>query len=392
MFCSHSIKWEPYRKACNGVEILGVATDHVVVRHCALYDKDEIGELSLGIPALLIIDVQFGMFGESAPVYNGEILLSRICSLIAQARSSSVPIFYIQHDGGVRSNLEHGAPEWEIHPSITPGQGDTVIEKRTPDSFFETDLDASLRNLGVNKLVVCGIQSDVCVDTTCRRAFSLGYDVTLVSDAHSTWPRGTLNAVDIITHHNDVLKWFADVKPASEISFETCTNPENDVVQIGHIHVTPSCTEEDRIWLRDFWLTEWGGETMVSKGEVHSIQDVEALIAWQGETRVGVATYHIGIGEAELISINATDAGLGVGSTLLQAVERVVRDAGAQRIWLITSNDNLDAIRFYQRREYRIVTVYPNAIDGARRLKPSIPLIGYYDIPIHDEWELEKFL
>ena len=92
------------------------------------------------------------------------------------------------------------------------------------------------------------------------------------------------------------------------------------------------------------------------------------------------------------MSINAAVEGLGVGSVLISAVEESVQKAGIRRIWLITSNDNLDALRFYQRRGYRITAVYPNAIDEARKLKPTIPELGYYKIPIHDELELEKFL
>lgn len=90
------------------------------------------------------------------------------------------------------------------------------------------------------------------------------------------------------------------------------------------------------------------------------------------------------------MSINSTVEGPGIGSTLISFVEQTVRLAGIGRIWLVTSNDNLDALRFYQRRGYRIVAVRPNAIDEARQLKPSIPHVGYYDIPIHDELELEK--
>ena len=92
------------------------------------------------------------------------------------------------------------------------------------------------------------------------------------------------------------------------------------------------------------------------------------------------------------MSINATVEGLGAGSALISAVEQAVNRAGVGRIWLITSNDNLDALRFYQRRGYRITAVYPNAIDEARKLKPTIPQVGYYEIPIHDEIELEKLL
>lgn len=94
-----------------------------------------------------------------------------------------------------------------------------MIEKKTPDSFHGTSLDTVLGNLGVQRLVLCGIQSEVCVDTTCRRAFSLGYDVVLVGDAHGTWNRGSLGVKQVIDNENDVLRWFADVRSSKEIEF-----------------------------------------------------------------------------------------------------------------------------------------------------------------------------
>jgi GNAT superfamily N-acetyltransferase len=93
-----------------------------------------------------------------------------------------------------------------------------------------------------------------------------------------------------------------------------------------------------------------------------------------------------------LTSLNAVAAGKGVGSALLAAVENAVRAAGACRLWLITTNDNVDALRFYQRRGFRLTRLHAGAVDEARRLKPTIPAIGEYGIPIHDEIVLEKAL
>jgi GNAT superfamily N-acetyltransferase len=131
---------------------------------------------------------------------------------------------------------------------------------------------------------------------------------------------------------------------------------------------------------------------MISKGKKHHFQDLDSVIAWVDGVRVGAATYRLDIDECELMSINSTVEGLGIGGNLINTVEQTVKQSGISRIWLITSNDNLDALRFYQRRGYRISAVYPNAIDEARKLKPTIPQVGYYDIPIHDEIELEKLL
>ncbi len=158
------------------------------------------------------------------------------------------------------------------------------------------------------------------------------------------------------------------------------------------VEISRPLTTEDNEWLRNLWLSEWGGETMISKGKTYHFQDLHSFIALSDGVRVGAATYHLGIDECELMSINSTVEGLGVGSTLISAVEQTAQQSGISRIWLITSNDNLDALRFYQRRGYRITAVYPNAIDEARKLKLAIPQLGYYDIPIHDEIELEKLL
>jgi len=173
----------------------------------------------MGKTALLVIDVQAGMFDPSDPVHEGEALLGVISGLIEKARAAGAPVIYIQHDAGPGKPLAHGAPGWEIHPAIAPGPDDVVVGKRTPDSFHETSLQQELQADGVSKLILCGIQTDYCVDTTCRRAFSQGYDVTLVSDGHSTWGSKHLTADQIRAHHNRVLRAFADVRPASEVAF-----------------------------------------------------------------------------------------------------------------------------------------------------------------------------
>lgn len=169
--------------------------------------------------ALLIIDVQNGMFQEGNIVYKGKELLQNLNELIVKARYSEVPIFYIQHNASPGNPLEYGTKGWEIHPDITPNSQDVIIQKTTPDSFYKTSLEAELKEQGVKHLVIAGIQTEVCVDTTCRRAFSMEYIVTLASDAHSTWNSQDITAQQIINHHNGVLRWFADVYPCKEISF-----------------------------------------------------------------------------------------------------------------------------------------------------------------------------
>ncbi len=170
--------------------------------------------------ALVIIDMQLGNFQGSDPVYDGEILLSKVQRLIGKARDEGVPVFFVQNKGREGDPDEIGTPGWEIHPTIAPKEGDVVIEKATPDAFHRTTLSQELRSKGIEKLVIAGLQTEYCIDTTCRRAYSLGYDVVLVKDAHSTWDSSSLTAEQIVEHHNQVLGgWFVTLKNQNEIEF-----------------------------------------------------------------------------------------------------------------------------------------------------------------------------
>ena len=167
--------------------------------------------------AFLVIDVQNAMFDESDPIYEGEQLLRNLQDLINKARTANVPVFFVQHND---EEFENGTPPWEIHSSIAPNEGEVVIQKHTPDSFHETGLHEKLKAEQIQNLVIAGNQTEYCVDTTSRRAFSLGYNVTLVKDAHRTRDSNTLSAKQIIDHHNEVLgNAFAALKETKEIQF-----------------------------------------------------------------------------------------------------------------------------------------------------------------------------
>lgn len=171
--------------------------------------------------ALLIVDVQLGMFDDSAPVYNGDVLLTTIADLISEARMVVIPIIHVQHNGGKDHLLRPDGLGWPIHPAIEPTNNELVIHKHHPDSFQETNLQHGLEVQGIRHLIVAGIQTEYCIDTTCRRAYSLGYEVTLLQDAHSTWDTEHLKASQIIAHHNQVLgSWFVTLETANEIQFD----------------------------------------------------------------------------------------------------------------------------------------------------------------------------
>lgn len=141
-----------------------------------------------------------------------------------------------------------------------------------------------------------------------------------------------------------------------------------------------------------FLEAHWGSVQIVSRGRIHHADTLPAFIAIWDEQLVGLVTYTIEDGVCEIVSLDSLMVRIGVGTALVEAVVYEAAHAGCQRVWLITSNDNLAALGFYQRRGFRLVAVHPNAIDAAREIKPNIPLIGMDNIPIHDEIELEMWL
>jgi RimJ/RimL family protein N-acetyltransferase len=105
-----------------------------------------------------------------------------------------------------------------------------------------------------------------------------------------------------------------------------------------------------------------------------------------------LVTYRIVAKECEIVTLDSLQTGMGIGTALLDAVEQAAQQARCRRIWLITTNDNLTALRFYQKRGFSLVAVHRGAVEQARRLKPEIPACGQYGIPIQDEIELELLL
>ena len=172
--------------------------------------------------ALVIIDTQVGLV-RLAPSEVQDRVLSNVTVLLSKARSSGIPVLFIQHDGPKGHLLEAETAAWAIHPSILPISGERIIRKKASDSFFETRLAEELQSGEISHLIVVGGMTEYCVDTTCRRAVTLGYDVTLVADAHLTRDTPVLTASQIIAHHNLLLDGFAagmhsiKVTPAGEI-------------------------------------------------------------------------------------------------------------------------------------------------------------------------------
>ncbi|HEX3811555.1 MAG TPA: GNAT family N-acetyltransferase [Mycobacteriales bacterium] len=146
-------------------------------------------------------------------------------------------------------------------------------------------------------------------------------------------------------------------------------------------------TAQDAGRIADRLTDSWGETRAVGHGVVYDLTALPALLAESDGELVGVLTYQIDGDDFQIVSIDATNRQQGVGTGLIDAA--TARAAGCRRIWLTTTNDNLDALRFYQRRGFRLVALRPDAVRLSRRLKPSIPEIGAYGIAIRDELDLE---
>ena len=148
----------------------------------------------------------------------------------------------------------------------------------------------------------------------------------------------------------------------------------------------------DREWVSQFILEHWGSNKVVSRGVVYYPQDLPGFVAVYDSEKVGLVTYNISGASCEIVTINSIRPSTGVGTALIEAVKDTAMQSGCKRLWLITTNDNLNAFRFYQKRGFVLVAVHRNALDLSRKLKPEIPLIGDDGIPLRDEIELELML
>ena len=148
-------------------------------------------------------------------------------------------------------------------------------------------------------------------------------------------------------------------------------------------------SDRDRTWVRERTELLFGGHMVVSGEVVHQPAELPGFICCEGSERVGLATFQVDGDSCELVTIDALCQWCGVGSALLEAVEKAAVAAGCTSLWTITTNDNLNALRFYQKRGFRLVAVHRGAVNESRRIKPEIPLIGFDGIPLTDEIELE---
>ena len=165
--------------------------------------------------ALVIIDVQTAMFMEEAKPYRGDEVVGNICSLLDKAREKGIPVVFVQHDD---EWMQKGSAGWQQHPALVPLENEYHAYKQTRDSFYQTELDGILKGLGADTLIFCGMQTEYCVNATCGRAYTLGYQAYLASDGHTTFDSEVLSAEQMIKHHNNFLQsGFLRVKTTKEI-------------------------------------------------------------------------------------------------------------------------------------------------------------------------------
>jgi nicotinamidase-related amidase len=175
--------------------------------------------------AVLVIDVQQGLCEGPDAAHDCPGTITPINSVTHRAREAGVPVFFIQHESSA-GYLEHSSREWQLATGLQVDEGDRRIRKSTPDAFLRTELHEALKALGVTHLVVCGMHTEYCVDTTTRKALALGYPVILLADGHTSAGNEALTAPQVIAHHNATLTNISSFGPkaqairCSEIQFQ----------------------------------------------------------------------------------------------------------------------------------------------------------------------------
>ncbi len=149
-------------------------------------------------------------------------------------------------------------------------------------------------------------------------------------------------------------------------------------------------TDEDQAWIQRWIIFQWGAAYVIAHDTRYDPETLPGVVAvdTNGET-IGLITYIIQDEECELITLNSIREGIGVGTALIEAVKQRAHHENCKRVWLVVTNDNLNAIRFYQKRGFHLVRIHRGSVTRARKQKPEIPEIGYFGIPIRDEVELD---
>lgn len=151
-------------------------------------------------------------------------------------------------------------------------------------------------------------------------------------------------------------------------------------------------TNDTRELVNQFFIDNWYSTDMSIRGKIIDGTKLDGFLLQEDNTIVGLITYTFFDDICEIVSFDSKRENIGIGSALLRELEEVARDNSCNKMRLITTNDNMRALQFYQKRGYCLTKLYPNAMDEVRKVKPDVPLLGDNDIPLRDEIELEKQL
>ncbi|MBI9043871.1 MAG: GNAT family N-acetyltransferase [Anaerolineaceae bacterium] len=145
-------------------------------------------------------------------------------------------------------------------------------------------------------------------------------------------------------------------------------------------------------WIRKQIQQHWGGDMIISRGEIYYPHQLPGFLAQIENEICGLVTYHIEHNSCQIISLNSLQSQMGIGSALINKIKQFAQSQRIKRLWLITTNDNLNAMRFYQKRGFQFAALHKNSVEESRKLKPGIPLYSDDGIPIRDEIEMEMIL
>jgi|AGTN01.1.fsa_nt_gi Acetyltransferase (GNAT) family. len=153
--------------------------------------------------------------------------------------------------------------------------------------------------------------------------------------------------------------------------------------------IVKKITSESRERVNQFIKDRWYSDDMVVRGIIYDITRMDGFAVFDSSEIIGLITYRTEGGECEIMSLNSLRENSGIGTALINNVIETAAGMKCSKVKLITTNDNIDALRFYQKRGFDLVRLYHNALDVSRKLKPSIPALGNYNIPLKHELELE---
>lgn len=175
--------------------------------------------------AILIIDMQKSVF--TTPRYDSDGVVNRINRLSELTRKAGGLVIYIQHNGSVEDNMSEGSKGWELIDELNMKKSDFKITKSACDSFYDTDLESLLNGNNVKHVTITGAVTEFCVDTTIRSCLSKKFNVTVISDGHTTGNREHLDAKAIIEHHN--WTWSNLIMPNAELKVITASTFINEI-------------------------------------------------------------------------------------------------------------------------------------------------------------------